>query len=436
MCLAAAPVAAYVGFVTVAERQEVSVTIYNSQDVTLVRDRRNVVLKKGSNALRFEWAGTLIDPTSLVLFPPQGVSVLDTTYPLDQGESLVWNLKAARQVGGALAVQYFTSGLTWAADHLVTLTAAGKANVQTWITVRNNSGEDYTNTRFRLVVGEVRLVERIRDIAQRFRQEAQNYDMKEAARNMLSDMAAEEDEAMPMSPPMPSAGARPRKRAGPSRPKSVARESLSELHLYSIEGTEDVANSSARRMRAFAYDAVGVQDVYRCVDPSGLVHAQRVLTFKNTKRNRMGTQPLPEGRILLWRSVSSGLAFDAAGNLPYTPMGEEAEAPLGITRGVTCEHHIKNFRRANLKTDALGRIVGWEDVTHHQMQLVNGADQPIDFEVRQHQQTPFSFSGIRQGSKEDVSTLLIKSAVPAFSHKDFTWEVAVQRGTLATRKGN
>lgn len=428
--LGALPALAYVGFVTVAERQDVAVTIYNSEDLTLVRDRRLVVMKPGANALRFQWANTLIDPTSLIPFPPAGVTLLDTTYPLSESETLVWNFKADKQVSGPVAIQYFTSGLTWRADHVVTLDKDAKASVETWIRVQNNSGEDYEDTRFRLVVGEVRLVEKIRDIAMRFRQEAGAYAVPAAApaREMLMEM--ERDDMMESKAAMAPAPAMSAARRGPSRAKDVERESLSELHLYSIEGTENVANGASRRMRAFVSKDVTYKDVYRCVDPQNVSPAQRVFSLKNTKDNHMGTQPLPEGTLQLYRETGGALAYDGRGAMPYTPMGEEAETPLGTTPGVYCEAYVKNFKRKNLQKDSLGRTVGWEDVTEHEVKLVNGSLTKVEFELRQHHENLF-VANLKGAEKEDATTLLYKTELGAASSKSMTYSVSIKRGTLA-----
>ena len=48
-------------------RESVQLTIYNSEDLTLVRETRRVTVRKGLNTLQFSWANTLIDPTSVEL---------------------------------------------------------------------------------------------------------------------------------------------------------------------------------------------------------------------------------------------------------------------------------------------------------------------------------------------------------------------------------
>lgn len=52
---------------TVPARDTVQLTIYNSEDLTLVRETRKVTFKTGVNPLQFSWANTLIDPSSVQL---------------------------------------------------------------------------------------------------------------------------------------------------------------------------------------------------------------------------------------------------------------------------------------------------------------------------------------------------------------------------------
>ena len=56
-------VAKNVDLSTVPPRDTVQLTIYNSEDLTLVRETRRISLKQGVNPLQFSWANTLIDPS-------------------------------------------------------------------------------------------------------------------------------------------------------------------------------------------------------------------------------------------------------------------------------------------------------------------------------------------------------------------------------------
>ncbi|MHC5089739.1 MAG: hypothetical protein ACYSOT_09030, partial [Planctomycetota bacterium] len=53
---------AKVDLVTLPAKDMTQLTIYNSADLTLVRDARSLTLKEGDNKLQFSWANTLIDP--------------------------------------------------------------------------------------------------------------------------------------------------------------------------------------------------------------------------------------------------------------------------------------------------------------------------------------------------------------------------------------
>ena len=63
---------AKIDLVTLPSRDTVQLTIYNSADMTLVRESRDLTLKTGNNKLQFSWANTLIDPTSLEMLPKAG----------------------------------------------------------------------------------------------------------------------------------------------------------------------------------------------------------------------------------------------------------------------------------------------------------------------------------------------------------------------------
>src|SRR6186713_3132945 len=112
---------------TVPARSTVQLTIYNSEDITLVRETRAVTFKKGVNPLQFSWANTLIDPTSVelkFLTNPAQLTVLDTTFPHAKPQMLYWNVQSEIDGEATIQITYFTSGITWSADYLCLADAA------------------------------------------------------------------------------------------------------------------------------------------------------------------------------------------------------------------------------------------------------------------------------------------------------------------------
>src|SRR4030043_2344665 len=88
---------AKVDLVTLPSRDTVQLTIYNSADMTLVRESRALTLKNGDNKLQFSWANTLIDPTSLEMLPKANagkISIAELVYPPRVRNLGLWNVES------------------------------------------------------------------------------------------------------------------------------------------------------------------------------------------------------------------------------------------------------------------------------------------------------------------------------------------------------
>src|SRR5262245_60667962 len=216
---------------TVPSRDTVQLTIYNSEDITLVRETLAVTFKKGLNPLQFSWANTLIDPTSVQLrFLNQAdkLDLLDTTFPHDKPQMLYWNVQSEIDGAATIEISYFTSGITWTADYIAIAGADEKAmGLEGFVRAYNNSGEEYENAQVRLVVGTINLVEKIAQLAQvpvadvsKMRSDKLEEFKKDATRRFMEK----------------AAGASPD--ADASNAKEIVKEGLSEYFIFSIEGTE------------------------------------------------------------------------------------------------------------------------------------------------------------------------------------------------------
>src|SRR5213593_3323806 len=145
---------ARINVVTLPGRDSVMLTIYNSADITLVKETRVLTFRKGVNHLEFSWANTLIDPTSVefrALTHADQVDVLDVSFPPRVTNTLEWRI--ASEIAGEVTVEirYFTSGISWAADYVAEADKAEKLMTLAGnVRVSNNSGEDYENSQVRL----------------------------------------------------------------------------------------------------------------------------------------------------------------------------------------------------------------------------------------------------------------------------------------------
>src|SRR5216117_1300113 len=164
---------ARINVVTLPGRDTVQLTIYNSADLTMVKETRFLTFRKGLNKLEFSWANTLIDPTSVefrALTHADQVDVLDVSFPPRVTNTLEWRINSEFAGEVEVEIRYFTSGISWSADYAAEANKAEKLMTLAGnVRVNNNSGEDYENAQIRLVVGVIRLVEEIRQLAQQGR---------------------------------------------------------------------------------------------------------------------------------------------------------------------------------------------------------------------------------------------------------------------------
>src|SRR5213080_4132129 len=119
--LGASPVFARINVVTLPGRDSVQLTIYNSADLTLVKETRFLTFRKGLNKLEFSWANTLIDPTSVefrALTHADAVDVLDASFPPRVTNTLEWRIQSETAGEVVCEIRYFTSGISWASDYV------------------------------------------------------------------------------------------------------------------------------------------------------------------------------------------------------------------------------------------------------------------------------------------------------------------------------
>ena len=164
LCFTAGIAEAKVDLVTLPNRESVQLTIYNSADLTLAREKRGLTLLEGMNELQFSWANTLIDPTSLEMLPQKNagsIDIFDLTFPPRVRNLGLWSIKSGMSGKVPVEISYLTSGLSWRAFYLGTLSTDEKEmRLKGYVRVTNNSGEDYENAQVRLIVGKVHLTTR------------------------------------------------------------------------------------------------------------------------------------------------------------------------------------------------------------------------------------------------------------------------------------
>jgi hypothetical protein len=374
---------AKVDLVTLPTRDTVQITIYNSADLTLVRESRALTLKKGQNKLQFAWANTLIDPTSLEMLPKVSadkIDILELTYPPRTRELGLWNINSGVRGKVPVEITYFTSGITWRAFYMGTLTEDEKTmRLQGYVRVTNNSGEDYENAQTRLIVGKVHILDLIATLARMqypFGRPGVEYFPSES---MLRE-AAQAFAKMPES----------RKRAE-AEIKQIRKEGLSEYFLYTIEGTETIPNGWSKRLPSFNADEVPVVNLYKYEEERYGNQVVRFLNFKNDEEHKLGETPIPGGMLKVYRTVDreDHLSYAGQSSFKYIPVGEDVELNIGGVQNVVVEPKLMNYSTANYTFDNEGDITGWDETREFNIKVKNTRDLPIKVEIKRNFNTTY-----------------------------------------------
>ena len=447
LILLVAPVMAKnVDLSTVPTRDTVQLTIYNSEDLTLVRETRQVSFKKGVNPLQFSWANTLIDPTSVelrFLTDPDKLVTLDTTFPHNKPQMLYWNVASEIDGQATIEITYFTSGITWSADYVaITDPDEMRMGFEGFVRVHNNSGEEYEDAQVRLVVGTINLVEKVANLA-RVRmdqvgalQPGRAREFRNlAAKSMMmrSEMAA--DAAM-----APSA----------QEEKKIIKEGLSEYFIYTIEGTETISNGWSKRMRSFEATTVPFKIQYRYRPQEYGNQLVRMFLLRNDEESGLGTTPLPDGVVRLFRRTGrDGLSFLVSQSMKYVPIGDKIELNLGQDPRVIFEliklkswrdniwmrvHGANVFKRVDdgkVNIDVRSSVAGWDDHDLYTQRIRNYSDKPIDVEIRRSYNGHVVFRSALDTKLHDYRTVQFSSRINAGQKSNLLFEVLTHQSRNA-----
>jgi hypothetical protein len=421
-------------------RDEVQLTIYNAEDLTLVRETRKMTLKRGWNWLQFMWSNTLIDPTSLELAPKTHADQIEITqlvYPPRLNELARWTIFSEYSGEAEFELTYFTSGLKWKANYEATLAPDEQSmELKSFVRVDNGSGEDYENAQTRLVVGEINLTDQIASLAKR----THPYGSPKVEVLSRSSRVEGNDKWYFKLQEVDTEA----KFVGYAAEaiKEILKQSLSEYQLYTIEGRETIPDGWGKRLPNFEAQQIGVTNLYKFEAERWGDQTMRYLSFANTEVCQLGETPLPQGQVRVFGDVdaaSSRVAIErrlgegnaagcrvyvGAASLQYIPVGQEIELELGVARKVMVEPKLMRTRSENHAFDAKGNVSGWDEITNWKIEITNTKAIPVDVEVMRWAESPnWSIETDAAVEKYDAEHFRFTETIEAQSKRTIEYEL-------------
>ncbi|HEU4591449.1 MAG TPA: hypothetical protein VFS13_11135 [Steroidobacteraceae bacterium] len=281
---------------------------------------------------------------------------------LNTRPTLVWDIHSPSGGSHKTRVTYQTGGITWWADYNLIFNEGADANsglldLSAWVSIINQSGATYGNTKLKLIAGDVNRVQPpMQDVMFR--------------RQVLAEAAA-----------------------APA-PAGFVQKDFFEFHLYTLGRPTTLPNNSTKQIELFdqarqipakkilLYYGAPIPYVYPTAYTDrdiGVEMNKKVdvyLEFKNDKQFGLGV-PLPAGRIRVSQldKADNSLEFIGEDKIDHTPKDEPVRVKLGSAFDVVGER-----RQVDFAVDTKARWLE-EEI---EVKLRNHKTQPVDVLVKEN----------------------------------------------------
>jgi len=167
-------------------------------------------------------------------------------------------------------------------------------------------------------------------------------------------------------------------------PPRVVKEGLSEYFIFTVEGTQTIRNGWSRRMVSFRAKEVPFDIVYRVRPHQYGPKPVRFFILANDEEHKMGTSPLPDGVIRVFRAgAQGGLNYYTTQSTKYIPIQEKIELNVGTDDQVVYERKVFDVSRDEFVYEGTPlRVVGWNERRVWQEEIRNYRAGPIRMEIR------------------------------------------------------
>jgi hypothetical protein len=295
---------------------------YVGREVTLMRNRQ-----EGGSTRQEEVKATLLSYNTSPVWKigneiVTGLGADHIRFPelpdsLYSRPTLIWTVQNDGAARHRVEASYLARSLAWSADYVLTVARDDKAaDLNGWVTLTNNSGTAFKNTKLQLVAGDLN----------RVRQQL----------NKMADMAA-------------PAAARAEER--------MAQESFSDYHLYTMGRKTTINNAQTKQVSLLEGTDVPVIKRYVVEGQNYYYHnymhpgspikdaVEVYYQFRNEEKAGLGL-PMPAGVLRVYQADSKGgVQFVGEDRIMHTPKDETLNIKIGNAFDVICERKQTDFTK-------------------------------------------------------------------------------------------
>ena len=232
--------------------------------------------------------------------------------------TLIWTLENQGGTDHRVEASYLAGGMAWNADYVLTVTRDDRtADLDGWVTLRNESGTSFNNASLQLVAGELN---RVRG---------------SVSGRMVDAMKSIAAEA----------------------PAQMVQEAFSDYHLYTLARRTTINNSETKQVSMLGatgfpitkrYIVNGQAMYYRnTMNPGSPLRDDVQVSYqlKSDAASGLG-MPLPAGIVRVYQADSkAALQFVGEDRIVHTPKDETLNLKIGNAFDVVCERKQTDFQK-------------------------------------------------------------------------------------------
>ena len=270
---------------------------YLDKNIQLINEKgellEGILLTANSNqiVLKKEDGGLLMLPNT----QKYQISVGELPEGLITKPTLVWMVNSPKTGEQDVEVSYQTSGMNWHAEYVVVLNKDNdKLDLNSWVSVDNNSGATFKNAKLKLIAGDVNLV-----------QPKYNRLYKAEAMMTMDAVAAPQFEE----------------------------KSFFEYHIYNLQRHTTLRNNETKQISLFEAENVTANKKfyykggsYYRTNSKGKVSV--IIEFKNSESNNLNV-PMPKGKVRVYKSDGDALEFIGEDMIDHTSKKERVKLRIG-----------------------------------------------------------------------------------------------------------
>jgi hypothetical protein len=228
--------------------------------------------------------------------------------------TLLWKVNSAAGGKQDIEISYQTGGMNWHAEYVAVLNKDDtQLDLNSWVSIENNSGTTYRDAKLKLVAGDVNLVQTGKP---------------------------------------PYAGDRYLQKESMSSVDQFQERDFFEYHIYDLQRPATLAQNETKQISLF--ESSGVKAVKKYLFRSGGQYYYNqgqggnkvnvVVEFQNSKENNLGV-PMPKGKVRVYKADGEAIEFIGEDLVDHTPRNESVKLKIGDAFDIVAEEVQTDYKK-------------------------------------------------------------------------------------------